>query len=112
MEGCSTADGAATLSRFTVAAVALARQHFPNPARRWLVTGGGRHNGTLMAMLADILEAPVDAVEAVGWDGDMIEAQAFGFLAVRSSMGLPLSLPTTTGVPEPLTGGKLFNWRA
>jgi anhydro-N-acetylmuramic acid kinase len=27
---------------------------------------------------------------------------------VRSLRGLPLSLPTTTGVPRPMTGGRLF----
>jgi anhydro-N-acetylmuramic acid kinase len=43
----------------------------------------------------------------VGWDGDALEAQAFAYLAVRSLRGLPLSLPTTTGVSRPLTGGRL-----
>ena len=39
--------------------------------------------------------------------GDVIEAQTFGYLAIRSVKGLPLSLPGTTGVPQPLTGGRL-----
>ena len=42
-----------------------------------------------------------------GWDGDALEAQAFAYLAVRSLKGLPLSLPGTTGVKTPTTGGKL-----
>ena len=45
---------------------------------------------------------PVRPVEAVGWDGDALEAQAFAYLAVRSLRGLPLSLPTTTGAPRPM----------
>ncbi|MCG8504170.1 MAG: anhydro-N-acetylmuramic acid kinase, partial [Sphingomonadales bacterium] len=49
----------------------------------------------------------VDPVEVLGWRGDVLEAEAFGFLAVRSLLGLPLSLPTTTGVSEPVTGGVL-----
>ena len=61
-----------------------------------------------MDALARALEAPVAPVEAVGWSGDALEAQAFAFLAVRGLRGLPLSLPTTTGVPRPLTGGRLF----
>jgi anhydro-N-acetylmuramic acid kinase len=101
-------DGAATLTAFTAAAVAKARTFFPKPVERWLVCGGGRHNATLMDILREALDAPVDPVEAVGWNGDALEAQAFGFLAVRSLYGLPLSLPTTTGVPKPLTGGRLF----
>ena len=60
-----------------------------------------------MRRLRSVLGVPVDAVEAVGWDGDFLEAQAFGYLAVRSARGLPLSLPTTTGVPGPMPGGEL-----
>ncbi|MHB0678460.1 anhydro-N-acetylmuramic acid kinase, partial [Roseomonas mucosa] len=52
------------------------------------------------------LGVPVEAVEAVGWNGDFLEAQCFGFLALRSLRGLPLSLPSTTGVPAPMPGGR------
>ena len=85
-------------------------RHFPAPARRWLVTGGGRHNPVLMDMLARRLGpgTSVAPVEAVGWEGDAIEAQAFGYLAVRSRKNLPLSLPATTGVKAPMRGGRLF----
>ena len=104
----SAQDGAATLTAFTAAAVARTPDHFPGPPRRWLVTGGGRHNPTLMTMLAERLRVPVEPVEAVGWDGDVIEAQAFAYLAVRSRLGLPLSLPSTTGCSRPMTGGRHF----
>jgi anhydro-N-acetylmuramic acid kinase len=104
----STSDGAATLTEITAAAVAAGGTHFPAPARRWLVCGGGRHNPALLAALARRLDAPVQKVEAVGWDGDAIEAQAFAYLAVRSLDGLPLSLPSTTGVSHPTAGGRLF----
>jgi anhydro-N-acetylmuramic acid kinase len=106
-EGLSAADGAATLTAMTAAAVARAVEHFPGPARRWLVTGGGRHNPALMAELARRLGGPVEPVEAAGWNGDALEAQAFAYLAVRSLAGLPLSLPSTTGVPTPMRGGIL-----
>lgn len=104
----SAADGAATLTAMTAAAVARAAVHFPAPARRWLVTGGGRHNPRLMAELTRRLGAPVAPVETVGWDGDALEAQAFAYLAVRALQGLPLSLPSTTGVARPTTGGRVF----
>ncbi|HZH26389.1 MAG TPA: anhydro-N-acetylmuramic acid kinase [Azospirillaceae bacterium] len=103
----SAEDGAATLAAFTVESVAQARRHLPEAPMRWLVTGGGRHNGTMMRRLQSALQVPVDPVEAVGWEGDALEAQAFGFLAVRSLHGRPLSLPTTTGAPEPMPGGRL-----
>ncbi len=101
-------DAVATLAAFTIESVAAALRHVPEPAARWLVTGGGRRNAAFMAGLARRLGAPVEPVEAEGWDGDLIEAQCFGYLAVRSTLGLPLSLPTTTGVPAPMTGGVLW----
>lgn len=109
VDSLSDADGAATLAAFTVESVVAALEHVPGRPRRWLVTGGGRHNATFMARLAERLGVPVAPVEAVGWDGDFIEAQCFAYLAVRSLLGLPLSLPGTTGVPRPMTGGEL--WR-
>ena len=85
---------------------AIAAAPLPAPPRRVLVSGGGRHNATLMRLLAQAFAVPVQQVEAVGWNGDALEAQCFAFLAVRSLRGLPLSLPSTTGVPVPLTGGR------
>lgn len=104
--GMAAADGAATLTAFTARAVGLAREHFPQSAVRWLVCGGGRHNPAVMAALAAELDAPVEPVECVGWDGDALEAQAFAYLAVRSLRGLPLTYPETTAVPHPLGGGR------
>lgn len=100
-------DGAATLTAFTARAVALARSHFPRPAKRWLVCGGGRHNPVLMACLAAELAVPVVNVDELGWNGDALEAQAFAFLAVRCLRGLPLTFPGTTGVGQPLCGGRV-----
>jgi len=110
-EGLSLEDGAATLTEMTAAAVVAGCRHFPAPARGWLVCGGGRHNPALIMALARRLGVPVRPVEAVGWNGDALEAQAFAYLAVRSIAGLPLSLSSTTGVPRPTTGGRLFPGR-
>jgi anhydro-N-acetylmuramic acid kinase len=105
--GLSAADGAATLTAFTAETVALGLRTLPVRLNRLLVTGGGRHNPVLMAMIAARTGLPVAPVEAEGWHGDALEAQAFGWLAVRSLLGLPLSWPETTGVPRPMAGGKL-----
>lgn len=105
------ADGAATLAQFTARSIARARGHFPQPPRRWLICGGGRRNGYLMATLAAALDEDVAPVEAVGWRGDFLEAEAFAFLAVRSLKGLALSLPSTTGVRAPCPGGVLHGSR-
>jgi anhydro-N-acetylmuramic acid kinase len=105
VESLSPADGAATLVAFIAAAVAAAP--LPAPPQRWVVTGGGRHNPAIMQALRDRLGAPVDPVEAIGWDGDAVEAQCFGFLAARTKAGLPISFPGTTGIARPLPGGRI-----
>lgn len=107
LAGLMPADGAATLVAFTAATVARGAQLFPEPVRQWLVTGGGRQNPAIMAELGRRLDRPVAPVEAVGWNGDQLEAQAFGYLAVRALKGLPLSLPETTGVKRPMPGGRI-----
>jgi anhydro-N-acetylmuramic acid kinase len=105
LSALSLADGAATLARFTVASIAAA--WFPEPPVRWLVCGGGRHNPVMIDGLRRSLGVPVEPVEVVGWDGDALEAQCFGFLAARVVTELPLSFPSTTGVPAPLAGGRV-----
>ena len=105
VDDLGVADGAATLTEFTVRAVAAASAWMPERPRRWLVTGGGRRNGVLMDGLRRVLEAPVEPVEAAGWNGDALEAQAFAWLALRVVDRLPTSLPATTGVPQPTSGG-------
>ena len=107
IRGLSTCDGAATLTAFTAAAVARAQAFFPAPVKRWLVCGGGRRNPALMQELALRLAAPLGPVENVNWNGDALEAEAFAYLALRCLAGLPLSLPGTTAVPKPQTGGHL-----
>jgi anhydro-N-acetylmuramic acid kinase len=105
VEALSAADGAATLVVFTAGAVAGAP--LPGKPLCWIVCGGGRRNPAIMQMLRDHLGAPIDPAEAVGWEGDALEAQCFGFLAARSRAGLPISFPGTTGVPRPLAGGRV-----
>ena len=90
------------------ASIAGARPHFPEQPQLWVISGGGRRNKTLMAMIAGLVEAAVAPAEAVGMDGDAVEAEAWAYLAVRSVLGQPLSLPTTTGAPHPVQGGRLF----
>jgi len=110
--GKTAADGAATLTAFTARSVAKALDHLPKAPVRWLVCGGGRHNPVIMAALAAELGVPVDPVEAVGWDGDALEAQAFAYLAVRSLRQLPLTYPETTGGPAPCGGGRFHRPQA
>jgi anhydro-N-acetylmuramic acid kinase len=107
-EGIGVADGAATLTALTAATVARIIAHLPRSPASWIVAGGGARNPTLMRMLAERLKpAHVESAHAVGWSIDSLEAQAFAYLAIRGLRGLPLTYPTTTGAPRPLTGGVL-----
>ncbi len=99
------ADAAATLTAMCAAGVLQGMEHCPVAPSRVLVTGGGRRNPVLMEMLRVALDCPVDPVERVGLDGDMLEAQAFAYLAVRVARGLPTSCPGTTGVGAAVGGG-------
>lgn len=108
VENLSLEDGAATLTAFTVETVVAALGLLSRPPKRWLITGGGRKNSFLMYTLMCRLDVPVEPVESVGWNGDALEAECFGYLAVRRFLGLPISFPSTTGAPQPMTGGVLF----
>ncbi|WP_170382950.1 anhydro-N-acetylmuramic acid kinase [Ruegeria atlantica] len=101
----SDADAVATLTGMCAVGVVQGMEHCPKPPSRVLVTGGGRRNPVLMEMLRVSLDCPVEPVEAVGLDGDMLEAQAFAYLAVRVARGLPTSCPGTTGVQALVGGG-------
>ncbi len=101
----SDADAAATLTAMCAASVAEGMAHCPEAPSRVLVTGGGRHNPVLMEMLRVSLDCVVEPVESVGLDGDMLEAQAFAFLAVRVARGMATSAPGTTGVSACVGGG-------
>ncbi|MCC6776413.1 MAG: anhydro-N-acetylmuramic acid kinase [Hyphomicrobiales bacterium] len=102
----STEDGAATITALTAAAIARAIGVLPCAPLAWIVAGGGTRNPTLMRMLEERLRpAQVHTAQDVGWSIDALEAQAFAYLAVRALKGLPITFPTTTGAPRPMTGG-------
>ncbi len=105
LEGLTLENGAATLTQFTVASVTKAMDYLPKPPKAWYITGGGRKNTHLMMMLMENLDAECTPVETLGWNGDALEAECFGYLAVRRFLGLPISFPSTTGAPHPMTGG-------
>ncbi|ERM01726.1 anhydro-N-acetylmuramic acid kinase [Brucella intermedia 229E] len=107
-DGLDEEDGAATLTAFTTSAVGKALDLLP-PRRpqRLAVSGGGRRNPTMMRMLVERAKVELVPVETLGWRGDAVEAECFAFLAVRVLRGLPISFPSTTGVPKAMTGGKL-----
>ncbi len=107
LDALAPEDAAATLTAIAAACVAHGAEHFPRPVSRLLVTGGGRHNATMMQELSSRLTCPVEPIEAAGLNGDMLEAQAFAYLALRVMRGLSTSCPATTGVPAAVGGGQI-----
>ena len=104
----SLEDGAKSLAHLSAAAIFKACEHLPEMPKLWIICGGGRHNPAIMADLkemGDAMEAEVVSAEDVGFDGDAMEAEAFGYLAIRAKLGLPLTYPDTTGVKESIGGG-------
>ncbi len=108
VDGLSTEDGAATLTAMTASGIAAACERVPEAPKQLLITGGGRHNLTLLSMIERYSGKKVMPVEHMHWNGDALEAQAFAYLAARSVQGLALTLPTTTGVARPVTGGAFY----
>ena len=103
--GLSPADGAATLTAFTAASIAEALDLLPARPKRLIVVGGGRRNPTLLRMIEERTGLTPEPGEALGWNGDSIEAEGWAYMAVRALRGLPITFPGTTGVLQPLTGG-------
>ncbi|WOJ88855.1 anhydro-N-acetylmuramic acid kinase [Methylocapsa polymorpha] len=100
-------DAAATLTAFTAAGIARAFMHLPSQPTLAIICGGGARNPTLMRELSLRLSCRVASADSFGWSADAMEAQAFAYLAVRCVKGLPITFPTTTGAPAPLSGGVL-----
>ncbi len=113
LEGLSPADGMATLLHFTATSLARAAGWFPESPSGWVICGGGRHNPALMKEIRGLLEPlgqKVMSAEEAGIDGGIVEAEAWAYMAVRSLKGLPITWPTTTRAPEPMTGGALYRF--
>ena len=116
-KGLSLEDGISTLADFTSSQISKALNYFTDPKKStiFLVCGGGRKNKYLMNSILrsfDIIEDPKKIkfypIEKHGIDGDFVESQAFGYLAIRSYLNLPISFPNTTGCKKPISGGKII----
>lgn len=97
-DAASVEDGAATLTEITAATIAHAI--VPYTIGTLFITGGGRHNAYLMQRIATLSKCEVQKVEAISLDGDMLEAEAFAYLAARKATNLPYSFAGTTGRSE------------
>ena len=113
--GLSLEDGAATLTEFTSTLISESLSNNLNNIKAHshieiLVCGGGRKNSILIKKIKEKLPSKykIKLIEEYELDGDFIESQAFGFLAVRSYLKLPNSFPNTTNCKSPTIGGELI----
>ena len=112
VKGLSLENGAATITNFTARLIANGMRYAHGNSQsiiyKWLVCGGGRKNKYLLEGIKNTFEKIIiEPIDQYGIDGDFVESQAFGYLAVRSFLNLPISFPSTTGCKEPSTGGVL-----
>ena len=112
--GLSLEDGCATITNFTAYLIAKGIEHSNfNGTKpiKYLVCGGGRKNSFLIQNIKDYLSnnknISLETIDKYSYDGDYVESQAFGYLAIRSFLNLPISFPKTTGCKTPTVGGKL-----
>ena len=111
-KGLSLENGAATITNFTATHIANGMKNTHEIGQpienKWLVCGGGRKNKYLLESIKKILKQTIiEPIDKYLIDGDFVESQAFGYLAIRSFLKLPISFPRTTGCKEPVTGGEI-----
>ncbi len=111
--GLSLEDGCATITNFTAYLIAEGikflhkkQDYFSN---KYLICGGGRKNNFLIKTIKQYLNnfesISIENIDNFNQNGDFIESQAFGYLAIRSYLGLPITFPDTTRCVKPLIGG-------
>jgi anhydro-N-acetylmuramic acid kinase len=107
IDGLNLEDGAATLTAMTVQSIAKGIDLCPQKPTAIYVTGGGRNNSFIMSEINRITNILTHSVDDLGWDGDAMEAEGFAYMAVRPTLGKPISFPKTTGCAQPAIGGIL-----
>ena len=113
VRGLSLEDGCATITNFTAYLISQGIKYSKNKneytSSKYLVCGGGRKNVHLIESIKEYLsdnhQISIDLIDQFNYDGDFIESQAFGYLAIRSFLKLPISFPSTTGCNRPISGG-------
>ena len=115
VKGLSLEDGCATLTKFTAYLISEGLKKIDKlnniQTKNFILCGGGRKNKALKTDISQFLnnkELIMKDIDEFKIDGDFIESQAFGYLAIRSLLNLPISFPNTTRCNEPSSGGTII----
>ena len=100
----------ATLAELTIESIVIALNFLPEKINNILVTGGGCRNNYLMKQLKDRLNINFINENEIDIKFDYIESELIAFLSARSLYNLPFTFPTTTGISEMSSGGKVYNY--
>lgn len=115
LESLSLEDACATLAAFTADSI-VSSLNFLNAElpQQWILTGGGWNNPAIrnefeQRLAKTLSKCPqIYHADEIGWNSQAMEAQIFAYLAVRSLQNKPISMPGTTRVTKPLSGGRVI----
>ena len=111
--GLNLEDGTATLTAFSAKIIAsklsFLLKKYSKKNIKIILCGGGRKNYSLVKQIKLNTSKNLEFCNSEDFklNGDFIESQAFGYLAIRSVLSLPISFPTTTGCSAPCSGGEI-----
>lgn len=115
LNSLSMEDACVTLEAFTADTMVKSLQWITQPPPlRWVLAGGGWNNPVIFHFLKEGLEkklgnaVKIFRADEFGWNSQGLEAQIFAYLAVRSLQNKPLSVPGTTNIAQPSSGGKAY----
>ena len=109
LSGEHPADVQATLLELTCRSIAQAILRWCEGASEIYLCGGGAHNLALQDRLASCLpDCTLQTTDALGVDGDYLEATAFAWLAQQALHARPASLPLVTGARQPCILGAIY----
>ena len=117
VRGLSLEDGAATITDYSASLLCDAILTYcykvetkKGSTNNMVLSGGGRKNKFLIKKIKEKIGKyfKITMMDEYNINGDFVESQAFGFLAIRSFQKLPISFPETTGCKNPCVGGKIL----
>ena len=115
VKGLNLEDGCATLNEFTAYLISEGLKKINQinniVVKNFIICGGGRKNKKLVENIYKYMSDEkliIKDIDVYQFDGDFIESQAFGYLAARRILELPITFPTTTRCKNPSLGGQII----